>query len=160
MSTTTQYVKTLVIKTTAAIVALFYNLFLRPEVAQRVFEEIQSVTHGERLPNVADRSSLLYTDAVFKESVRIRSFMPLGKLSLGLTDNNLIYGQYFRSSTCQRWGRDCQGIFHTKGYCNSSKHWVRYSQIHIRPNNLIYQGIYLTILKYGETQKFSGLRGS
>jgi hypothetical protein len=66
-------------KTTGAIIAVILSLFLHPEVSQCVFEEIQSVTHGARLPSIADRPSLPYTEAVFKESMRIRPFMPIGK---------------------------------------------------------------------------------
>lgn len=45
------------------IVSFIHTLFLYPEVAQRVYEEIQIVTHGQRLPTVSDRSSLPYTEA-------------------------------------------------------------------------------------------------
>lgn len=61
------------------IVSFIHTLFLYPEVAQRVYEEIQIVTHGQRLPTVSDRSSLPYTEAFFKESIRKRPFVPVGE---------------------------------------------------------------------------------
>ncbi|PVF97330.1 cytochrome P450 [Serendipita vermifera] len=64
--------------TSGAIVGFLLVLWLYPEVSQRVFDEIQSLTHGQRLPKVVDRPSLPYTEAVFKESIRIRPFIPLG----------------------------------------------------------------------------------
>ncbi|PVF97328.1 cytochrome P450 [Serendipita vermifera] len=64
--------------TTGAIVTFLHVLWLYPEVSRRVYEEIQTVTHGLRLPQVTDRPNLPYTEAVFKESIRIRPFAPLG----------------------------------------------------------------------------------
>ncbi|PVF97331.1 cytochrome P450 [Serendipita vermifera] len=64
--------------TNGAINGVLHALFLFPDVSQRVFEEIQSVTHGLRLPTISDRSKLPYTEAVFKEATRIRPFMALG----------------------------------------------------------------------------------
>jgi hypothetical protein len=65
-------------KTTAAIIAFVLALFFHPDVAQKSFEEIQTVTAGERLPKVSDRSSLPYTEAVFKEAMRKYPIIPLG----------------------------------------------------------------------------------
>jgi cytochrome P450 len=61
------------------IISFLHTLYLYPEVAQRVYEEIQGVTHGQRPPTISDRSSLPYTEAVFKESIRKRPFVPVGK---------------------------------------------------------------------------------
>jgi hypothetical protein len=69
-------------KTTGAIIRFLLSLFLFPEVSQRVYEEIQSVTHGLRLPKISDRANLPYAEAVFKESARHRTFLPLGSSSL------------------------------------------------------------------------------
>ncbi|PVF93563.1 cytochrome P450 [Serendipita vermifera] len=63
---------------TGAIVCFLHALFLHPEIAKRVSEEVNSVTQGHRLPSIRDRPSLPYTEAVFKESVRRYPFMPLG----------------------------------------------------------------------------------
>jgi hypothetical protein len=66
-------------KTVAGILNLLHAVFMYPEISRRVFDEIQSVTHGERLPEIADRAYLPYTEAFFREAIRIRTFMPLGK---------------------------------------------------------------------------------
>ncbi|PVF93570.1 cytochrome P450 [Serendipita vermifera] len=61
----------------AEIVQFFHALFLFPEVQERVFKEIESLTHGHRLPNFGDRPNLPYTEAVFKESIRWRPVLPI-----------------------------------------------------------------------------------
>jgi hypothetical protein len=73
---------TILSKTTGAIISFLHSLFLYPDVAQRMFEEVQSITHGQRLPKVSDISRLSYCLAVFKESIRRRPFLPLGQLEL------------------------------------------------------------------------------
>jgi cytochrome P450 len=92
-------------KTSGAITGFLLVLWLYPEVSRRAFEEIQSITHGLRLPKVADRSSLPYTEAVFKESIRMRSFMPLGQSPLSDTNKLLLLivscFWYHRYTTCQ-----------------------------------------------------------
>jgi len=52
-------------------------MYLFPEIARRVYEEIVSVTGGDRLPTIADRPALTYTEAVWKESFRWNTFTPL-----------------------------------------------------------------------------------
>ncbi|PVF93566.1 cytochrome P450 [Serendipita vermifera] len=64
--------------TTAGTIQFLHVLFLFPEIAQKVFEEIQTVTHGQRLPKVADRANLPYTEAVWREAIRWEPVMPLG----------------------------------------------------------------------------------
>ncbi|PVF97364.1 cytochrome P450 [Serendipita vermifera] len=64
--------------TSAGLIHLLYVLFLFPEVAQRVFEEIQGVTQGLRLPHLTDRPQLPYTEAVWKEAARWRPFLQIG----------------------------------------------------------------------------------
>ncbi|PVF93462.1 cytochrome P450 [Serendipita vermifera] len=64
--------------TTGALISCLHSVLLYPEVSQRMFEEIQSVTHGHRLPTISDRANLPYCIAVFKETIRKRPFMPLG----------------------------------------------------------------------------------
>jgi cytochrome P450 len=66
-------------KTTRAIISYLHSLFLHPEISQRMFEEIQSVTHGQRLPKVSDRESLPYSEAVFRETIRKHPFLPIGQ---------------------------------------------------------------------------------
>ncbi|PVF95137.1 cytochrome P450 [Serendipita vermifera] len=58
--------------------SIHFLLIFVPDIAQRVYEEIQSVTHGARLPHIADRQQLPYTEAVYKEAARWKAFFPLG----------------------------------------------------------------------------------
>ncbi|PVF93586.1 cytochrome P450 [Serendipita vermifera] len=64
--------------TMAGAIHFLQALFLFPEVAERVFEEIQAVTQGLRLLAVNDRRNLPFTEAVWKEATRWRPFLPLG----------------------------------------------------------------------------------
>ncbi|KAG8807697.1 hypothetical protein FRC17_004311, partial [Serendipita sp. 399] len=56
--------------TSGAINAFLFNMYLFPDVAERVFEEIRHVTQGQQALEIADRSSLPYTEAAWKESIR------------------------------------------------------------------------------------------
>ncbi|PVF93585.1 cytochrome P450 [Serendipita vermifera] len=78
---------TVSVDTTGSGTILFlYTLFLFPKVAERIFEEIQSVTQGLRLPHVRDQARLPYTEAVWKEVVRWRPPMPLGIPHVNIQD--------------------------------------------------------------------------
>jgi Cytochrome P450 len=57
--------------------AYFHAMYLFPEIAKNVYEEIVEVTGGTRLPTSADRPALRYTEAVWKEAFRWNSFVPL-----------------------------------------------------------------------------------
>ncbi|PVF97327.1 cytochrome P450 [Serendipita vermifera] len=81
--------------TTGAIIGFLFHLFLYPEVSQRVFEEIQSVTHGTRLPQIADRPNLPYTEAVFKESIRIRPLLPISERLPHVNSEDEVFRGYF-----------------------------------------------------------------
>jgi cytochrome P450 len=65
-------------KTTGAVIAFIHSMFLYPKTAQKVFEEIQNVTQGQRLLKIKDQQRLPFTEAVFKESIRRHPFAPLG----------------------------------------------------------------------------------
>lgn len=54
-------------------------MFMFPEIAAKVQKEIDSVI-GDRLPKVVDREHLPYTEAVWKESLRWKTAIPLGLL--------------------------------------------------------------------------------
>ena len=56
----------------------FHAIFLFPEVAQKVYEEIAALTGGDRLPTIADRPKLPYTEAAWNEAYRFRPFSLLG----------------------------------------------------------------------------------
>jgi hypothetical protein len=64
-------------QTTASVLAYFHAMYLFPEVAQKVYEEIMAVTGGNRMPTIADRPSLPYTEAVWKECFRWNTFVPM-----------------------------------------------------------------------------------
>ncbi|PVF93583.1 cytochrome P450 [Serendipita vermifera] len=64
--------------TTAGAIQFLHSLFLFPEVSKRVFEKIQSITQGQRLPKISDRSKLPFTEAVWKEAARWRPYFPIG----------------------------------------------------------------------------------
>ncbi|PVF93579.1 cytochrome P450 [Serendipita vermifera] len=63
--------------TTGGVIQFLHALFLFPDVAQKVFEEIDGVTQGQRLLKVNDRAKLPFTEAVWKEAVRWHPFFPL-----------------------------------------------------------------------------------
>jgi cytochrome P450 len=70
------------IKTIGAIISFLWSLFIYPDLAERVYQEIHSITHGQRLPKISDRVNLPFTEAFFKESIRMYPFMTLGTSSL------------------------------------------------------------------------------
>ena len=53
-------------------------MVLFPEISQKVYEEIISVTEGTRLPRTTDRPHLPFTEAVWNETIRWNTFVPLG----------------------------------------------------------------------------------
>ncbi|PVF97322.1 cytochrome P450 [Serendipita vermifera] len=84
--------------TSAGAIQFLHVLFLFPEVAQRVYVEIQSVTQGLRLPQITDRPQLPYTEAVWKEAVRWRTFFPLGLPHVNLEDE-IVRGYFIPKGT-------------------------------------------------------------
>jgi cytochrome P450 len=52
---------------------------LYPEVAQHAQAEIDSVVGRDRIPNLADRDSLLYLEALLQEIMRVSPPVPLGE---------------------------------------------------------------------------------
>jgi cytochrome P450 len=73
-------------QTTAAVVSFIHAMFLFPEISDKVFEEIQTVTAGERLPLVTDRPRLPFTEAAWKEALRWHPFIPLGSPHINSQD--------------------------------------------------------------------------
>ncbi|KAG8804888.1 hypothetical protein FRC17_005849, partial [Serendipita sp. 399] len=53
-------------------------MYLFPDIAEKVSEEIRGVTHGNRMLQIADRRHLPFTEAVWKESLRWNPFIPMG----------------------------------------------------------------------------------
>ena len=54
-------------------------MMLNPSVQAKAQEEIDRVVGTDRLPTLADRSSLPYIDALIKETFRWNPVLPLGK---------------------------------------------------------------------------------
>jgi hypothetical protein len=53
---------------------------MHPEVQVKAQAEIDSVLRGSRLPDIDDKESMPYVQAIVKEVFRWRSVTPLGKL--------------------------------------------------------------------------------
>ncbi|KAJ0008635.1 hypothetical protein NQD34_016050 [Periophthalmus magnuspinnatus] len=68
-------------------------LIKHPEVQEKVQEEIDSVIGQNRLPTMADRANLPYTDAVVHEIQRIGNIVPLNGMRMASKDTTL--GGYF-----------------------------------------------------------------
>uniref|UniRef100_A0A3Q2SN65 Cytochrome P450, family 2, subfamily N, polypeptide 13 n=1 Tax=Fundulus heteroclitus TaxID=8078 RepID=A0A3Q2SN65_FUNHE len=80
---------------TTATTLLWALVFLvkYPEVQEKVQAEIDSVIGQARLPSMADRSSMPYTDAVIHEIQRIGNILPLNGMRVAAKDTTL--GGYF-----------------------------------------------------------------
>ncbi|CAG7853103.1 SubName: Full=Uncharacterized protein {ECO:0000313/EMBL:CCA75454.1} [Serendipita indica DSM 11827] len=63
--------------TSTVIIRFLHAMFLFPEIAKKIQAEIDSVIGRDRLPRVTDRADLPYTNAVWKESLRFNSAVPL-----------------------------------------------------------------------------------
>jgi cytochrome P450 len=57
-------------------------MLIFPEVARKVQKEIEDVVGSDRLPEVADRVNLPYTEAAWKETLRWNTSVPLGASAL------------------------------------------------------------------------------
>lgn len=66
------------VQTVSAIYSLFIALAQQPSVLEKAQAEIDGVTGGTRLPNIADRSRLRYLDALCKEVLRWNAVIPYG----------------------------------------------------------------------------------
>ncbi|KAG2135247.1 cytochrome P450 [Suillus clintonianus] len=62
----------------SAIYALFLAMTLFPDVQKKAQDEIDAVVGPDRLPSFADRDSLPYTEALFKEVLRWHAVTPTG----------------------------------------------------------------------------------
>lgn len=69
----------------------FLAMMLYPEVQRKAREEIDRVVGDGRLPNVKDRDSLPYVEAVLKEVFRWHPIAPMG-LPHEITEDDIYQG--------------------------------------------------------------------
>ncbi|KAI0061754.1 cytochrome P450 [Artomyces pyxidatus] len=79
--------------TATALSSFFLMLVLYPSVQERAQSELDSVLHGETLPDYSDRPRLPYIDAICKELLRWRLVGPLGVPHASTEDD--VYDGYF-----------------------------------------------------------------
>ena len=66
----------------AAIHSFYLAMTLYPEAQRKAQVEIDGVIGSDRLPTLADQSSLPYVDALVKEVLRWNPVAPLGTLAV------------------------------------------------------------------------------
>ncbi|KAF9527652.1 cytochrome P450 [Crepidotus variabilis] len=64
--------------TYVSVTVFILAMLLYPDVQTKALEEIDNLTHGERIPTVGDRPNLPYIDAICKEIKRWHTIGPLG----------------------------------------------------------------------------------
>ena len=57
---------------------MFVGVSLHPEVLRKAHAELDAVVGPNRMPNFGDRDSLVYVNAVIKETMRWHAALPLG----------------------------------------------------------------------------------
>ncbi|KAI0331701.1 cytochrome P450 [Cubamyces sp. BRFM 1775] len=77
--------------TSSAFYAFFCALIMYPEVQKRAQEELDAVVGPDRLPELTDRPSLTYINAIIKEVLRWHIITPLG-VSHRCTEDNVYRG--------------------------------------------------------------------
>jgi cytochrome P450 len=80
-------------QTSSAIKTFFYYMALHPEIQKKAQEEIDRVVGNQRLPDFNDRQSMPYSDAIYREVMRIRPVFPLDLPHTSTEDD--IYNGYF-----------------------------------------------------------------
>ncbi|XP_026755352.2 probable cytochrome P450 304a1 [Galleria mellonella] len=70
----------------AVLTMLVEHLLLRPDIQDRVHEEIDRVVGSGRLPNLDDRKNMPYTEACLREAMRFDTLVPLGVPHRAITD--------------------------------------------------------------------------
>ncbi|KAF8872236.1 cytochrome P450 [Infundibulicybe gibba] len=79
--------------TVSAIMTFFYAMATHPDVQQQAQDELDAVIGSDRLPNLGDRSLLLYVEAIYREVMRWRPVVPLGVPHTSIEDD--IYKGFF-----------------------------------------------------------------
>ncbi|PVF98743.1 cytochrome P450 [Serendipita vermifera] len=83
---------------TGVAMSFIHAMFLFPEIAKKVYEEIESVTQGQRLPLISDRAKLPFTEATWKEANRWRPAVPIG-IPHTLLQDEIIDGYFVPKGT-------------------------------------------------------------
>lgn len=66
---------------------MFVGVSLHPEVLRKAHAELDVVIGPHRLPDIGDRDSLVYVNAIIKESMRWHSTLPLGMPHANVADD-------------------------------------------------------------------------
>ncbi|KAI1782834.1 cytochrome P450 [Ganoderma leucocontextum] len=73
----------------ATLLGMFSGVSLRPEVLRKAHAELDAVVGPHRLPDFGDRDSLVYINAIIKESMRWHSVLPVGVPHATVSDDEL-----------------------------------------------------------------------
>ncbi|TFK40528.1 cytochrome P450 [Crucibulum laeve] len=84
--------------TVSSIGTMFYALSTHPEVQKKAQNEIDTIVGPHRLPTFEDRSSLPYTEAIFREILRWRPVLPLGVYH-GTSEDDVYKGYFIPKGT-------------------------------------------------------------
>lgn len=76
-------------QTLSTIQATLLALSLQPDILRKVQGELDDVVGPNRLPEFSDRKSLVYLDAVIKETLRWHNVIPLGVPHCTTVDDEL-----------------------------------------------------------------------
>ncbi|KAF8872239.1 cytochrome P450 [Infundibulicybe gibba] len=79
--------------TVSAITTFFYAMATHPDVQRKAQDELDAVIGNDRLPELGDRSSLPYVEAIYRELMRWQPVVPLGVPHTSNTDD--IYKGFF-----------------------------------------------------------------
>ncbi|OAX38075.1 cytochrome P450 [Rhizopogon vinicolor AM-OR11-026] len=92
--------------TTSTLMVFVLAMVLHPDVQKRAQAEIDLVIGRDRLPTFDDRTSLPYIDAIFRETLRWESIVPLG-VPHATTSDDVFDGYLIPKGTtaaCNLWG--------------------------------------------------------
>ncbi|KAF5353990.1 hypothetical protein D9756_007074 [Leucocoprinus leucothites] len=84
--------------TVSTIQSFFLAICQNPEIQEKAQKELDSVLEGSRLPELEDRPSLPYIDAIAKESMRWHPVLPMGVPHMA-TDNDEYNGWFIPKGT-------------------------------------------------------------
>lgn len=66
---------------------MFLGVSLHPEVLRKAHAELDAIVGPHRLPNFGDRDSLVYVNAIIKESLRWHTVLPVGLPHANVSDD-------------------------------------------------------------------------